>query len=271
MTIKQLGGVFGRNPTFNDVTVAGDLTTYGVNNLEGGYAFQRNYATWPYTVFSRAQGTRASPTTIGNGQTLSEIYFDGYTNGQYRSGARIQAKVSAGVIGDEIPTTLTFSTTADGANSPTDRWAIDHTGNLVALQSGNGIDFSATGTGTGTSTSELLDDYEAGTWTPTVTSTSGTITSVTSQIGTYTKIGRLVTIQYQFNIVTLGTASGAIVVSNMPFTEDNSAISYYAGVHRARAGASSITEFDPDGNLYLYGTTPVTNVYFGSMVYNTTA
>ena len=29
MTIKQLGGVFGRNPTFNDVTIEGELTFNG--------------------------------------------------------------------------------------------------------------------------------------------------------------------------------------------------------------------------------------------------
>jgi hypothetical protein len=29
MTIKQLGGVFGRNPTFNDVTIEGTLTFDG--------------------------------------------------------------------------------------------------------------------------------------------------------------------------------------------------------------------------------------------------
>jgi len=123
----------------------------------------------------------------------------------------------------------------------------------------------------GTGAANKLDDYEEGTWTPVVTSSGGTITSVTSQIGTYTKIGRLVTLQYQFNIATLGTASGNCIVSGMPFTEDNSEISYYAGVHRARSGAASTTEFDVGGTLQLYGTTPVAGVYLGSMVYNTTA
>jgi hypothetical protein len=122
----------------------------------------------------------------------------------------------------------------------------------------------------GTGAANLLDDYEEGTWTPVVTSSGGTITSVTSEIGTYTKIGRTVIVQYQFNIATLGTASGNCIVSGMPFTEDNSEISYYAGVHRARSGTSSITEFDPAGTLQLYGTTPVAGVYLGSMVYNTT-
>ena len=29
MTIKKQGGIFGRNPTFNNVTVEGDLTVNG--------------------------------------------------------------------------------------------------------------------------------------------------------------------------------------------------------------------------------------------------
>jgi hypothetical protein len=35
MTIKQQGGVFGRNPTFNDVTVEGNLTVAG-SYVQGG-------------------------------------------------------------------------------------------------------------------------------------------------------------------------------------------------------------------------------------------
>jgi hypothetical protein len=272
MTIKQQGGIFGRNPTFNNVDVegtltvngepisdfgtmatqdanavaitggnidgtvigatsqaaisgtsgsfsttlgvTGDLTTYGNNNLEGGYSFQRAYATWPYFVFSRAQGTRASPTSIGNGQTLSEIYFSGYTNGQYRNGASIQAKVSAGVSGDEIPTTLTFSTTADGANSPTDRWAINHTGNLVALQSGNGIDFSAT---SGTGTSELFDDYEEGTWTPNQ-GAGLTVSGTFSSAGLYTRIGRQVNVTGKVTGSTnINSSVSGVICTNLPF------------------------------------------------------
>ena len=51
-------------------------------------------------------------------------------------------------------------------------------GNLI-MASGNGIDFSATGDGSGTMSSELLDDYEEGTFEPTFTSTAGDFTSVT--------------------------------------------------------------------------------------------
>ena len=61
------------------------------------------------------------------------------------------------------------------------------TGNLVIGTSGKGIDFSAT---PGTGTSELLNDYEEGDWTPTVTSTSGSITTYTAT-GTYTEFCKI--------------------------------------------------------------------------------
>lgn len=93
------------------------------------------------------------------------------------------------------------------------------TGNLVIGTSGQGIDFSAT---PGTGTSELLADYEEGTWTPALTSASGTFTTVTLGANTsayYTKIGRQVTFQMWFttDAITVGTAAGDIYLS-LPFT-----------------------------------------------------
>jgi len=63
-------------------------------------------------------------------------------------------------------------------------------GNLVMGTSGKGIDFSAT---SGTGTSELLNDYEEGTWTPTDGSNAGLTFTVSNC--RYTKVGRVVTIQ----------------------------------------------------------------------------
>jgi hypothetical protein len=87
------------------------------------------------------------------------------------------------------------------------------TGNLVIGTSGKGIDFSATA---GTGTSELLDDYEEGTWTPTIASNTGTITSYTSS-GSYTKVGRQVTLIFTFKITNNGTGAGFIKITNLPF------------------------------------------------------
>jgi hypothetical protein len=93
------------------------------------------------------------------------------------------------------------------------------TGNLVIGTSGKGIDFSAT---SGTGTSELLSDYEEGTWTPVVTSSTGTITTVGDVSGTYIKVGSQVTVWASIAITANGSGGGAIVFSGLPFV--NSAV-----------------------------------------------
>ena len=93
----------------------------------------------------------------------------------------------------------------------------------IRFNSGNGIDFSATGDGSATMSNELFDDYEEGTWTPALSTTSPFNDFTTATIDviscTYTKVGKLVTIQAQFHTenIVLGTASGLIVVTGLPY------------------------------------------------------
>jgi len=90
------------------------------------------------------------------------------------------------------------------------------TGNLVIGTSGKGIDFSATA---GTGTSELLADYEEGTFTPTIVY-SGTNTPTYGgggQLGRYTKIGRIVEIQIYLSWNENGS-TGNVTVGALPFT-----------------------------------------------------
>jgi hypothetical protein len=74
------------------------------------------------------------------------------------------------------------------------------TGNLI-VASGQGIDFSATSHPAGM-TSELLNDYEEGTWTPTYDAAGATFV-YGAQVGTYVKIGSRV-----FCTVFISTAAG---------------------------------------------------------------
>lgn len=89
-------------------------------------------------------------------------------------------------------------------------------GNLVIGTAGKGIDFSADPSAAGM-TSELFDDYEEGTWTPAVTSGTGAITSFSAS-GTYTKVGRVITIVAFIQITNNGTGAGNLNVSGLPYT-----------------------------------------------------
>ena len=90
------------------------------------------------------------------------------------------------------------------------------TGNLVISTSGKGIDFTAT---SGAGTSELLDDYETGSWTPALSSNAGSAgtAAVSSAYGIYTKVGNQVTIGFSFQVDNVGSWSGAIQVAGIPF------------------------------------------------------
>jgi hypothetical protein len=81
----------------------------------------------------------------------------------------------------------------------------------VIVASGQGIDFSATSHPAGM-TSELFDDYEEGTWTPSL----GGNTTYLLQSGTYVKIGRQVTAYFMVRVNVIGTGS-ATEISGLPF------------------------------------------------------
>jgi hypothetical protein len=84
--------------------------------------------------------------------------------------------------------------------------------------SGIGITFPATQSAS--SDANTLDDYEEGTWTPTLTGGSSNPTGVSygTQVGKYTKIGNVVNIFVYITWSTYTGGSGAIQISGLPFT-----------------------------------------------------
>jgi len=118
--------------------------------------------------------------------------------------------------------------------------------NTIALQgatpsSGTGIAFPATQSAS--SDPNTLDDYEEGTWTPSI---GGTAT-YTIQDGMYIKIGRLVYIQAKIQINVLGTGSTTLV-SGLPFVNQigssssagGGVVEYFAGLPSAFLGLNAI-------------------------------
>ena len=98
-------------------------------------------------------------------------------------------------------------------------------GNVVMTTSGTGIDFSATADSSGTMTSELLADYEEGTFTPVVQgSTTAGVGVYSTQTGRYTKIGRLVTVEIYIGW-TAHTGTGNLRIGGLPFTVNAAAYS----------------------------------------------
>jgi hypothetical protein len=88
----------------------------------------------------------------------------------------------------------------------------------------NGLTFNGD-----TAAANALDDYEEGTWTMGITF-GGASVGVTYSIntGTYTKIGRQVTVNGVLVLTSKGSSSGDAFVTGLPFTITNSASNYAA-------------------------------------------
>jgi hypothetical protein len=140
--------------------------------------------------------------------------------------------------------------------------------NNIVMASAKGIDFSATANSSGTMTSELLADYEEGTWVP--TDDSGAGLTFTTAYCRYTKVGRLVTVQ---GLVTYpSTASGASALwGGFPFVAaDNifltigytptpiAAFAYFSGtntqVYLLAPGVNTINSSLSLQNISFFGT-----------------
>ena len=103
-------------------------------------------------------------------------------------------------------------------------------GGATPSASGSGISFPATQSAS--SDANTLDDYEEGSWTPAITcdTVGNLVVTAGGQVsGTYTKIGRVVNVNFiaQAATFTHSTASGNVRITGLPF---NVGSVEYAGV-----------------------------------------
>ena len=128
-------------------------------------------------------------------------------------------------------------------------------------------------------TSELLDDYEEGTWTPQVTDGTNNATMYASagNGGRYTKIGRAVTFTAQVTVETIGSVGANAYISGLPFTNGSSgsnrataAIGYGSSLNiTAGRALTAYVELNQQ-NIYLFewGATTGTSGLSGSQITN---
>jgi hypothetical protein len=185
------------------VSVAGSTALDGISNWGVG-----DWATYNGTVWQRVEGGADL-----NGVNLSVSGTTTLT--------ALTASTALALDASKNVVSVTNTGTGDNvlATAPTLVGDVTlSTGNLVIGTSGKGIDFSAT---PGTGTSELLADYEEGTFTPTIVGTTAAGTGTyTYQVGEYTKIGNTVCVSISMNW-TAHTGTGNMRINDLPFTSSN--------------------------------------------------
>ena len=190
--------------------------TSGVLQVAGPAAAATRVMTTPDANFTAARTDAAqtfnavSSTNLFNGTGTEIVGFS------KSAGARMYLRIASNV--DE---SLTFVQSGGGAvlKIGSNYDVTVNSGNLVQGTAAKGINFTANSPAAGM-TSQLLNWYEEGTFTPVVTSSSGTITSYTAS-GYYTRVGKTITLAFNIQITNIGTASGNVNFSGLPFTSKN--------------------------------------------------
>ena len=138
---------------------------------------------------------------------------------------------------------LKFYTNNNATGIPTEHLRITsagdvkvNTGNLVIGTSGKGIDFSADGNAAGM-TSEVLDDYEEGTWTASINGAS----AAAAQTARYTKIGNVVTAYAYISSITNTNNSTQFQITGLPFA--TAAASLASGVTIGWSNAADLSNW----------------------------
>lgn len=161
-------------------------------------------------------------TSVASGDEIA--IFDASETGNNKTKkatvANLAAAIGGGVSG---PGSSTDNAVArwDGTDGDTlqdSAFIVDNSGHVTSF--GGQIAFPATQSAS--SDANTLDDYEEGTFTPTVVSTGGGAPTYSTQYGSYTKIGDRVFVTVRVVLATLGTlGAGGVEVAGLPFTVAN--------------------------------------------------
>ena len=186
MVIESSGNVgIGTSSPSGKLTVANTYTNTSDATIVASATIPginlRTASTGRFSIFSNYATSNSTSFLVGTGTSnpTTEAIFIEHTNGT----TKFRSAIS---VGSATPTT-----------------------------SGAGITFPATQDAS--SDANTLDDYEEGTWTPALSLGGGSVT-YTTQTGTYTKIGRLVTLQIFIKIAAVTTPSSYVLIQNPPFT-----------------------------------------------------
>ena len=186
----------------------------------------------------RARIASAGEIQIGGTTNAGFLDFDGTSlqlntqrnpnTGTFVNTGRTHAGIT--LRGADADSSIKFYTKNSNNSAGSERLNIDKNGDIniisgnLVVANGAGIDFSATANSSGSMSSELLDDYEEGTWTP--SATQG-LTGFTIQTATYTKVGRVVTVAAYLSAMA-GKDANHLQIGGLPFTP--ASLNYSTGV-----------------------------------------
>jgi hypothetical protein len=216
------------NVTAGRATAVGSLASSGTVSATGS-AEGANFS-----------GLQVDNSSAGSGSPANTVSLN------FANFSVVKGRITAAVYGDGY---MDFATDNDTAKMRITAGGgiINNLGNFVLGTAGRGIDFSANTHAAGM-TSELLNDYEEGTWTPVPTTSTGTYTTITAS-GSYVKVGRIVCVSFDIVFNDIGTATECDTVQGLP---------YAAG---AQSGSGAFREYTNQGDMWSTTVLPSTTEF----------
>ena len=170
----------------------------------------------------------------GQSATITALPSGTYNTGISGGSAIVFHRISDGGGGsDEIAFETHHQGTRHGEAA-----RFNKSGNLV-FPNGQGIDFSAT-TDVATVSSELLDDYEEGTWTPVL---NGTTSNMGTGVGKYAKVGSITHYWIEFGHIAAGNGSFSAnaYITGFPYSTPNHPPNHWTGTSSYMNSAYGMT------------------------------
>jgi hypothetical protein len=174
-----------------------------------------------------AKGLTITNTAVSTGSGQAEIDF--ITDQVDGSTLSNKARITGSLESTQNDGYIAFSTLN---STMQERMRLNSQGALI-LQGGatnaNGVGITFPATQSASTNANTLDDYEEGTWSPTVFIGATEVTSYHFQHGKYTKIGRMVYANCWFRVNVKGAATGSVSIQGLPFNLGNTNGDFTAG------------------------------------------
>ena len=214
-------GYLGTKPSSGFITTAKQRVTSSTNNyvdLDNAISSLSDVIVWVNSVKQDSTNltlTTSTRITLGDTLTASDVVEIAYLGKAVATQTPDNGTITLDML--SASGTKSSSTFLRGDNTfataGLSDWS-ESSGNLLPSNASYGIYLGVNSA----TASNLLDDYEFGTFTPSIAPTSGSFSGVGTCSGFYTKIGNLVHYQCELNVVSVGSGSANIDVTGLPFT-----------------------------------------------------
>lgn len=246
--------ISGYTASISTVAQTGNAVTPGIQQHAatqgfatlGTYSWSSNAGISANYIFSKSNsGTVGTRGIVASGTLLGANIFTGDDGTNFIRAAAIEGWVDGTPGTNDMPGRLVFSTTADGASTPTERMRIDSAGSVgIGGTPAAGQTLSITKSITGAVTSNVLNN--AGTIASDVTTTAR---GYFSSFGTAAAAFTLTTLEhFRANQSTIG--AGSTVTSQYGFTADSTLIGATTNYGYYSAIAAAANRY----NFYAFGT-----------------